>query len=472
MVFFYLGLLFFIVGLFLYVFNEWFILNVSSLKSLEKSFKLHRGTSFLYKLIGYVVFILGFILVVVSYLLKDVANYNIKFLSNNDVLVFFWNFFVNGGWIAVFIFLFVLFVGMSYGVWILSTRLSFVNKHKYITLEMSVPKFNEKGPEAMEQFLNALIKTYTKSEWTSPDWIDVAFKGAIPLWYSFEIVSIEGKIVFQMGIPIEMKNVVETNFYSVYPDSKIEIVQPAKDHILKLPENFPNHSFNIWGRELKLKSKDIFPIRTYGDFSSDSNPDPLNGLLEVIGKIGKGEYIGFQILLQSMPDNRWKMNAEGYKSDNSDKKSAVEKKISKNLFKSRMRVLYIARKDVYRAEQVKVALLSSFSQFNSNFNEVEGSKKYYTEVTGPAKFLKLFSGIWPFSFFVKKISGIRSELLIKSYKMRDFGFYIQEFPFVLNVEEVATLFHMPTQYIKSPKVNWLDTRKTEPPSNLPLGEKI
>lgn len=39
---------------------------------------------------------------------------------------------------------------------------------------------------------------------------------------------------------------------------------------------------------------------------------------------------------------------------------------------------------------------------------------------------------------------------------------------VLNSAELAGLIHMPTVYVKTPGINWVMTRKFEPPANLPV----
>jgi len=47
-----------------------------------------------------------------------------------------------------------------------------------------------------------------------------------------------------------------------------------------------------------------------------------------------------------------------------------------------------------------------------------------------------------------------------------FGFAVQ--PFVLSVEEVATMWHMPTLLVQTPNIDWVLSKKLEPPVNLPL----
>lgn len=41
-------------------------------------------------------------------------------------------------------------------------------------------------------------------------------------------------------------------------------------------------------------------------------------------------------------------------------------------------------------------------------------------------------------------------------------------PFVLSVEEIATLWHMPTILVETPNLDWVTSKKLEPPNNLPV----
>ena len=43
-------------------------------------------------------------------------------------------------------------------------------------------------------------------------------------------------------------------------------------------------------------------------------------------------------------------------------------------------------------------------------------------------------------------------------------------PFILNTEELATLYHFPMRDVKAPLIKKTDAKKAEPPSRLPTGE--
>lgn len=39
---------------------------------------------------------------------------------------------------------------------------------------------------------------------------------------------------------------------------------------------------------------------------------------------------------------------------------------------------------------------------------------------------------------------------------------------ILNTAEAAGIFHMPTIYVQTPGINWVTTKKFQPPSDLPV----
>jgi len=49
-----------------------------------------------------------------------------------------------------------------------------------------------------------------------------------------------------------------------------------------------------------------------------------------------------------------------------------------------------------------------------------------------------------------------------------FGFSIH--PYVLSAEEIATLWHMPTSLVQTPNLDWVLSKKLEPPINLPMAD--
>jgi hypothetical protein len=48
---------------------------------------------------------------------------------------------------------------------------------------------------------------------------------------------------------------------------------------------------------------------------------------------------------------------------------------------------------------------------------------------------------------------------------------IKEFKFLLSAEEIATIWHLPTILVQTPNIDWVLSKKLEPPINLPVDDK-
>ena len=47
----------------------------------------------------------------------------------------------------------------------------------------------------------------------------------------------------------------------------------------------------------------------------------------------------------------------------------------------------------------------------------------------------------------------------------------EETPYILSVEEIATIWHMPSHLVKTPNIDWVISKKLEPPIELPLSDE-
>ena len=122
--------------------------------------------------------------------------------------------------------------------------------------------------------------------------------------------------------------------------------------------------------------------------------------------------------------------------DREDPISAAVDKVTRLTFGCNIRIIYIPRKENIDLAELKLnEIAGSFKQFNQpNLN----------------------------SFYVSRLNSANSQIL-KRYKQRA---VID--PMMLNVEEIATLYHMPSMGVGTPNIFWVSSRKLEPPHNLPI----
>lgn len=323
-------------------------------------------------------------------------------------------------------------------------------------------------------------------------WIDRIWKGQTRSWFSLEMVSLGGKVRFFIWTKPKHRNGIESQIYSQYPG--VEIYE-AEDYTK--PFYYDPAKNNLWGCEFKLTKADPFPIKTYVDYGLDKDPkeefkiDPITPLVEFLGSLTEGHTGWIQILVRAHKKRRlldvfgekedsWKDEAEvekekiiaKYKSKEgtdygryptkgeTDVIAALERSVSKMPFDVGVRAIYIADKDKYNPGNAGGGLGGCFKQFNSE--NLNGFK-----TTG---WLTIFDYPWQKWFDAE--NKLKPKVL-EEYKLRRYfyspymGKKFYSKPFVLNTEELATIFHFPGQVASTPTLERIPSLKSEPPSNLP-----
>ena len=132
---------------------------------------------------------------------------------------------------------------------------------------------------------------------------------------------------------------------------------------------------------------------------------------------------------------------------------AVERNVSKLGFDACLRFVYIAKPDKYN-HVVSNAITGSMQQFNSlNLN---GFKR--TNSTSYVDY-----------FFKKTREGWRKKRMFDAYVNRS-AFYKphKRKTFILNTEELATVYHFPGSVVRTPALGRIESKKGEPPAGLPI----
>ena len=126
----------------------------------------------------------------------------------------------------------------------------------------------------------------------------------------------------------------------------------------------------------------------------------------------------------------------------------VEKKISKVGFKTTIRVIYLARKEVFYVPTFFSVVASLRQLGTQHMNSIKWNGATIT------------AGKFPFK---KNKENFRKKWLLYKYRRRRYG----EKTSVFNIEELATLFHFPGRIVASPTMPRIQAKRGEPPSGLP-----
>lgn len=410
-----------------------------------------------------------------------------------------WEFFINVGWIVIaIVFLYGLLL-------IYRQRLSAqwaAKNLKYIILAIDVPKGNEQSPKAVENMF-----TYLGGAHGSINFFEAWFEGKFQPSFSYEIVSLEGYTQFLIRTPVEYRNLIETSIYSQYPDAEISEVD---DYVDTVPHTFPDEEYDIWGSEFMQAKHWAYPIKMYREFEHVMGPsetqfkDPMASLMDLCGSLREGEQFWFQLIVVPTGFD-WlgatdkevdkilgkKKKVEGFfskavawmgtasemifsiwgdiedKSEDSKGMSmmelspkqkrqveAIQAKSSKLAFEAKIRVIYIARREVMNRSKVTSGFVGYIKQFAAlDLNNLKPDTT--TTMTKTAYFNKD-------KRLIKK-----KNLIMANYVNRDDS--NGRSPGIYDIEELATLWHFPLEAnVKSPLIQKAPGRKADAPSSLPI----
>jgi hypothetical protein len=412
-----------------------------------------------------------------------------------------WFLFANGGWI---IFLWLMLTS-AVRYWQGYKQGVFTAKKAWVVLAIDIPKLQEQGPRAIENMFAYLAGAHSSNTWTE-DW----FVGRTQDTISCEIISIEGRVQFVIRTTKAMRDLVESAIYAQYPDAEITQVE---DYSRNVPGKYPDAEWDLWGTEMIPTKSDIYPLKTYPYFEDKiamEFKDPITALLESLSRLGPGEQVWIQYVLLPIAQGDFYKKAEaaikklkgekteakksiadqmvdlplkgmGFvaetliggapaapaKKESSPSKisamtqgekdvlTAIELKASKIVFKTKVRFIYVAKKAVMSKPRAVYPFIGAIKQFNTN---------HLLSLKPEGKKVGVSGALW---FFKQARNAGRKERLMSAYRSRSTWMGMPMFH--LNVEELATLWHFPQSLkSKTPQLKKTESKRAEPPPNLPF----
>ena len=397
--------------------------------------------------------------------------------------------------------------------WLFWRREEFIKKQKFVLLEIKLPEESLKPIRAMEQVMAGLWQAF----WDPPNYWEKWWDGKIVLGFQLETVSIGGDVHFYIRCPDYRRDIVESNIYSQYPEAEIT---SAEDYTRYVPQDLPNKDWDMWASDYKFLKPDPYPIKTYRDFETEAEKeeekrvDPMAVLLELMAKIKPGEQLWCQIQCSPIADKYaepffqeglalkdklahrpepakrkpiWQESAEilikGAPSEEKAPKSleliapelrltpgekeiitGVERKISKPPFKCSARFIYMGRREVWFKANLRLIFAYFGSYVTEHMNALVPMGKTITKVYSRP----------PFNILDERRVYLRKRKIFRQYRER----LEPMFPrpgdrrtglFVLNTEELASLYHFPSRAVApAPTVPRVEAKKGEAPPGLPV----
>jgi hypothetical protein len=336
------------------------------------------------------------------------------------------------------------------------------SSHEHCLIMLEIPRTNDKKELAAEQMLASLHGILRSKK-------ELRFSGTLQEHISLEVAAMGQRIRFYMWMPKHLQAFVEGQIYAQYPT--VQIYEQTEDYSNRNLTQTVIHT-----AELTLTDNETLPIKTFPSFEVD----PLAAITATLGKLDKDdEEVWIQIMARPIPDDWHKRGQktvarikagggmfgsgsgaalnfaseflaalakpptqEGAKAPELSERdktriTSIEEKSRKLGYQVKIRLLY-AGHDQYTAKLRMQALVGAFKQFNTtNLNGFEAKHQSFNR----DKQLEYYS-----RFFI------------------DHGF-------ILNIEELASLFHLPHTTVETPNIVWATVKTAEPPPNVPIQVK-
>lgn len=414
--------------------------------------------------------------------------------------------FVSGGWIA---FTYVFFWGFWH-VWLDTRQTRWLTSQKWTLLALDVPKDTEQVPKAVEGIFALLHGSLSGIDTIEKYWI-----GKMQARFSLEIVSNGGYVQFFVRTISKYRDLVESAIYAQYPDAEIAEVE---DYVTSSPKQFPATGWDMFGTELTLMNKGCFPIRTYTAFEHNLSEfyfkDPISPLLEGMAKLRLGEQLWIQILIspndgkdfrkksgkivqklvgakvkvkKGMLDNFWGLThvlidqvippAEKAKKKDEPptlmqhltpgEKTVIENiqmKLAKVVFKTKIRIIYVSKTEVSSKPRTVAMVKGVFGQFT--ILDSNGFKIYGNVTTKADHFWQIHKIFDYISLFMVRTVTTRQNSILRAYRSRSMGTGAPAC--IMNIEELATVFHFPMVNTKAPLLKKTEAKRAEAPFTLPV----
>ena len=294
--------------------------------------------------------------------------------------------------------------------------------------------------------------------------------------FSFEIVSSKNRISFYITAPREKSLYLEQQIHAHYPEASIEEVDDY---------NIFNAQGNILAGYLKAKKSFIFPFLTYEDMDSD----PMNSIINIMSKLDSDESIAVQYVVRSAK-KAWHQKVKeavlrAYKTqDVSDifkiSSSAFHNAVNFFIYEIILGLFSMGKPEKEAGADTKQKeltekereMLKKMEDKNAragldvNLRIIVSAKsKEKTDIY----FQNIANAFSEYTYYeygneFKKVIKSNQEEIINNFIYRHF---IESRSFLLNTEELASMYHFPLSHTETPNIDWLTSKTAPAPNNIP-----
>lgn len=328
-------------------------------------------------------------------------------------------------------------------------------------LLLEIPRTNDKSELAAEQLFASLHGILRDKN-------ELKLNAGVQEHFSFEIASVNGQIRFYAWVPRSLRSFIEGQIYSQYPT--VQIRTADEDYVAHEYE----HSV-VYSSEVTLTDSEMLPIKTFTNFEVD----PLAGITGALAKLeSTGEEVWIQILARPIADD-WHKASDSWIQSVKKGKSFVFGEFDLTwflgLFEALWRPPEAGKPSVFGAtkeltEREKTRIAEAEKKATKLGYQVKIRLVYLGESVTNAR-LRMQAIVGTFKQFNStNLNGFK--MTSASFKKEDLAAYraraFNDFGYILNIEELASVFHLPHTNVETPNVVWASNKNAEPPAKLPV----
>lgn len=299
--------------------------------------------------------------------------------------------------------------------------------------------------------------------------------------FSFEIIVTDEKIRFIVVVPKILQSHITSQIYAQYPLSQISIIEDY----LKDIKSFSS----IKTGSLVLGKNEVIPILTFKDFEVD----PLSAITSSLSQVKANEGMAIQLLVNPIPDT-WQIKGYDYiakikKKETGSKGQSIASMVLFGLIDLLILnpIRYIFGITPSQVEDKKTPQITALSQSEEGLiksietkltrmgfrsyirvvsyaNETFDTEQNYNSCMAT---FKQFSRA-NLNGFVE-LKTINKDEFIDDYLDRRFD---STSSYVLNTEELATIYHLPSSSVENPNIDWAPIKISDIPDNLPTKDCV
>ncbi|TAN57514.1 DUF87 domain-containing protein [Patescibacteria group bacterium] len=288
---------------------------------------------------------------------------------------------------------------------------------------------------------------------------------------SFELVADKNQISFYVAVPPKLNDFIERHLHAQYPHALIE---EAGDYNIFTPSGI------VLGTELILSKPQIFPILTYRKLDGD----PLSALTQALSKLEEPNGAAIQILVRTAPPGWHNLSKRVAQQMHQGKKLQDALRLASGNFIVQILNIFFppgqTKKNDDKLNQAeKTYVLTPMEQEVVKVIEEKNSKagmEVNIRVIASCDTIEktkealatIVDSFAPFSQY-EYGNGFGQKKRRQDWLIRDFIYRIfnRRRSFILNTEELSSIFHLPHYAIETPNINWLLAKKFSAPPNLP-----